>query len=194
MTRPIFFRAAVLAAGCLLAGLAQASDRVQPVLGFGLTGGGETLLTVPFADGSSESISSGGLVHLYAGLRLPLAPQFALQATIGYHVDDVSASNGSVRFSRFPVELLGQFDIAPQVRLNGGVRFATGSKVTTSGVVSSTVPNTSFSASPGLVLEGEYLFSDNISVALRYVNETYKAPNGVKIDGSHVGGYVKFMF
>jgi hypothetical protein len=192
MTRPIFLRTAVLAAGCLLAGLAQASDRVQAVLGFGLTGGGETLLTVPFADGSRESISSGGLVHMYAGLRLPVAPRFAVQATIGYHVDDVSASNGSVKFARFPVELLGQFDAAPQIRLNGGVRFATGAKVTSSGAASGL--DTSFSASPGLVLEGEYLFSDNISVALRYVNETYKAPNGVKVEGSHVGGYVKFMF
>lgn len=192
MTRPISPRAAVLVAGCLLAGLAQAGDRMQAVLGFGLTGGGETLITVPFADGSSESISSGGLVHLYGGLRLPVAPRLALQATIGYHVDNVSASNGSVRFSRFPVELLGQFDVAPQIRLNGGVRFATGTKVSSSGVASGL--DTSFTASPALVLEGEYLFSDNISVALRYVNETYKAPNGVKIDGNHVGGYVKFMF
>ncbi|MFM2057869.1 MAG: hypothetical protein RLY71_2254 [Pseudomonadota bacterium] len=192
MNQSFALRAAVLVAGCLLAGMAQARDQMQPVFGVGLTGGGETLVTVPFQDGSSQKISSGGQVHLYGGLRLPVMPRFAVQATIGYHFDNVSASNGSVRFSRFPVELLGQFDVAPQVRLNGGVRFATGTKVTSSGVASGL--DTSFSASPGLVLEGEYLFSDNISAALRYVNETYKAPNGVKIDGGHVGGYVKFMF
>lgn len=192
MNHSIALRAAVLAAGYLLAGLAQAHDQMQTVFSVGLTGGGETLITVPFQDGSSQKISSGGQVHLYGGLRLPVMPRFAVQATVGYHVDNVSASNGSVRFSRFPIELLGQFDVAPQIRLNGGVRFATGAKVTSSGVASGL--DTSFSASTGLVLEGEYLFSDSISGALRYVNETYKAPTGVKIDGGHVGGYVKLMF
>lgn len=192
MTQRLVRSAAMLLAGGLLSGLVQAQGQVQPVFGIGLTGGGETLVTVPFSDGTTQNVSSGGLIHLYGGLRFALAPQLGVQTTIGYHVDNVSARNGSVTFRRFPVELLGQFGVSDRVWLNAGLRFATGARVSSSGVASGL--DTSFSAGTGLVLEGEYLVSNGIGLTLRYVSESYKAANGVKVDGNHVGGYVKFLF
>src|SRR5262245_28206956 len=116
----------ILATTLVCAGLAaQAQERsVRGVLGLGLTGGGDTLATVVYTDGSTDSIKAGGLVHVFGGAEFSLGSAVTMQATIGYHVDETSgASNGSLRFSRYPVELLGHFQVAPQVRLGGGARF-----------------------------------------------------------------------
>ena len=52
----------ILVAAVLCAGVgAQAQERnVRGVLGLGLTGGGDTLATVVYTDGSTDSIKSGG--------------------------------------------------------------------------------------------------------------------------------------
>jgi len=45
---------------------------------------------------------------------------FALQATVGYHINDTrAASNGSVRFTRIPIDLLALYSVTDKVRLGG---------------------------------------------------------------------------
>src|SRR5512138_1432120 len=170
---------------------AQAQERtVRGVLGMGITGGGETLATVVYSDGSSDSIKSGGLVHLYGGAEFRVAPQFTLQGNIGYHVDRTSGySNGSIRFSRYPIELLGHFEVAPSVRLGGGARFVNNAKIDTSGVLSGT--RVDFDNTVGAVFEAEWLVLPSLGLKARFVSERYKV-NGVSVDANHGGFYVSW--
>jgi hypothetical protein len=171
---------------------AAAADGWRPVIGTTLTGGGETLATVRYTDGTTQKVRSGGLIHLFGGIEYQSA-DFAVQATLGYHVDDTSARNGSVRFSRLPIEVLGFWRASERVRLGGGARIATSPEVSSSGAASS-VGDVTFDSKLGLVLQGEYVvWSDRASVLMRYVVEDYGSGRE-KISGNHVGVGFSFRF
>jgi opacity protein-like surface antigen len=186
--RPGSIAAALLAAA--LAGPALAADGFRPVFGGSVTGGGETLVTVFYADGSTQKIRSGGLVHVFAGMEYD-GDGFVVQANIGYHVDDTNARNGSVRFSRVPVELLGFWKATEQIRLGIGARKASGGELSSSGVATTVGGN--LESTPGFVLQGELLFGAGLRGLLRFVAEDYKS-NGQRISGNHVGLGMAFRF
>ena len=91
---------------------AHAREGFNGLVGGGFTFGGEDLVTVTYDDGHTQDVRSGGLVTFYGGVEYRFDSIFSLQTTIGYHIDSVSAENGSVRFSRYPLELLGHVDEA----------------------------------------------------------------------------------
>jgi opacity protein-like surface antigen len=176
---------------------AQAADAGSPfkfLLGAGLTFGGDTLITVPFTDGSTDSIKAGGLVHLYGGGEYRFGDQFAVQATVGYHINDTkAASNGSVRFTRIPVDLLALYSVTEKVRLGGGAQFVSGPELKGSGVASNV--SQKYDSTTGVIVEGEYLFTPHTGLKLRYVAEKFKPEGGgAKIDGSHVGLMFSYYF
>jgi len=176
---------------------AQAADDASPfkfLLGAGLTFGGDTLATVQFDDGTSEDVDGGGLVHLYAGAEYRLGTAVSLQATVGYHVDDSAGSDGSVRFSRMPVDLLAYYHFNDQVRLGAGVQFVNNPELKGSGVASGV--NVKFKSTTGTIVEGEYLFSPNVGVKLRYVAEEFELSEGggEKADGNHFGIMLNYYF
>jgi Outer membrane protein beta-barrel domain len=177
---------AALAALAVGAAAQTQPSTVSPMLGFGLTFGGDKLATVEFENGDTESIRAGGLVMLYAGAEWRLSPQVALQGTVGYHVDDTTGSNGSLRFSRYPVDLLALFSVNERVRLGGGVEFANNPKVGSSGVLAGTTGK--FKNSTGLVLEGEYLFTPQVGLKARYASHKFKYDGGSgSVDGNYFG-------
>lgn len=175
--------AALLASG---GALAQQSG-ARGVFGIGLTTGGDTLASVVFTDGSSQDIKAGGLVHLFGGVEFRASPQVTMQVNVGYQVDDTSgASNGSLRFSRYPIEALVHYQLNPQFRVGGGVRFVNNPKVAGSGVLSGV--NLEFDNTTGAVVEGEFIVTPSIGLKLRAVSEKYKpAAGGPSADGNQVG-------
>jgi hypothetical protein len=162
--------------------------------GIGLTNGGKTLINATFTDGTTEKVTSGGLVHLYVGGEYSFTPNIAVQANVGYHVHDTSpATNGSLTFSRVPVELLGYYKVTDHVRLGGGLRYLSDARLKGTGVASDI--NVKFKSTTGAVIEGEYLFTRNIGVKLRYVSEKYKAEGDTEsISGNHGGLYLTGYF
>ncbi len=181
---------ATLAAFCMTPALA--AEGLRPVFGFSVTGGGETLASVTYTDGSTQKVKSGGLVHLFGGVEYQGAG-YAVQANVGYHVDDTSARNGSVKFARVPVELLGFWQLSDTWRLGGGLRKASNAKITSSGAASN-VGSATFEGKAGVVLQGEYRFwGETASVLLRYVAEDYTI-NRSTISGNHVGLGIAFRF
>jgi opacity protein-like surface antigen len=182
-TRSRALGALVLAA--LVSSPAFAADGFSPVLGVGLTAGGEKLASVQYTDGSSDTIKSGGLIHMFGGVEYQ-SGKFALQANVGYHVHDTNANNGSVKFSRWPVELLAFWHVTDQVRLGAGVRKADNAKLTSSGAASN-LGGLKLEGEAGTILQGEYFFDNSrFSTYLRYVAEDYKV-GGLSVSGKHVG-------
>src|SRR5688572_18773500 len=89
-------------------------------VGVGLTGGGDKLATAQFKNGGEIDIRAGGQVALTAGVDFTVNDQFALQANVGYHVDNASGSNGNIRFQRIPVEVLAYYRASPEWRFGVG--------------------------------------------------------------------------
>lgn len=165
---------------------------VRFLVGMGLSGGGDKLASARYTDGSTINLHGGGLIYLTAGVDYHVVPEFALQATVNYHVDQANAKNGDLRFERFPVELIGYYQPDPMWRVGGGVRYTSGAKLRSSGAASGL--DAKFDNTTSAVVEGEYFVNSKLGIKLRYVNETLKTRGYQDVDGSHVGLSANFYF
>lgn len=178
----------------------QAGGTLKPFVGVGLTFGGEDLATAEYTNGTTYTVTTGGLVDFRAGLeyRLINSP-WALQAVLGYHTDSSNATNGRFQFSRIPVELIAMADMSDQWRIGFGVRKASSAKVSASG---DAIPqtqygrSTTFDANVGVLFQAEYRVTPQFGLQARYVNERYQAKLNppVEKDGSHVGVFGAWYF
>ena len=185
---------ALLAAAALAAASgaqAQSGQRdFRLAFDLGITGGGDKLATVTFSDGTTESVRAGGLLQIGAGfLWQPAASPVALQATFNYHVDDVSARNGSLTFSRYPLEVIGYYTGVPNFRFGAGPRFVFSPEL------ESDFPGDNstirFKDTIGAVFEAGYRPVGQLWVNLRFTSEKYtvKSINGTNVTaGSDVSG------
>ncbi|KQQ97280.1 outer membrane beta-barrel protein [Massilia sp. Leaf139] len=170
-----------------------ASKPLRFVVGAGVTFGGEKLVTVAYEDGDQVDIDGGGSIAFLAGLDYRVNPQFSVQGTIGYHVDNASGENGDVRFQRVPLELLGYYHVNDKVRVGGGLRYVTGTELRSSGAAD--FGDYKFKDSTSPVAEIEYLYSPRIGFKLRYVNDKFKEKTtSGSVKGDHVGALVNFYF
>lgn len=172
----------------------QDSRAVRPLVGLGVTFGGDKLATAEFTDGSSDNIHAGGLVAVYGGVEFRATDALALQATAGYHVDDTrAASNGSLRFARYPVNALALFSVSDKVRLGGGVEFVNNPRLVGRGAAGNYTVE--FKNSAGLVLEGEYLFTRSLGLKARAASHKFKVEgSGEEVDGSYGGLMLSYYF
>jgi hypothetical protein len=187
---------AALAATALVPTLAHAGldtgNPVHPLVGVAITAGGDKLSEVDYVHGGSRDITAGGLVQVWGGVEWHEAGSpFGVQATIGYHFDNASADNGSQRFDRIPLELIGLYSLAPKFRLGVGLRYAAAARFHSDGA--GYVGNYSFKSEVAPMVVGEWLITPSVGVQLRYVHETYKL-DGYSIDGSHGGVGVNYYF
>ena len=192
-------RNAIGVAGGLLLGsaaLAQSLEPVstgwRPVLAAGLTVGGDTVAKFSMTDGSTKTLSGGGLIHLYGGLRRQFG-LWAVQGSLGYQVDDVVAQNGSAKFERFPLEALAQYQVGDVVSIGAGLRYVSGARYSSSGAATSmgTPSSASLTVAMSPFLEGDYALSPKAHVSVKLVSETYKDPWGGSFKGDHIGFYIK---
>ena len=175
---------------------AQAADGERPysfLVGLGLTGGGDTLANVVYTNGDTQKIRAGGLLMLYAGGETRIGELVTLQLTAGYNIDDTSGSNGRVRFSRYPVDLLAYYPLNDKVRLGAGAQFVNGAKLKGTGVASAI--DEKYDSTVGFILEGEYRFTSLIGVKLRGVSEKFKeSSTGTSFSGNHFGLLMNIYF
>jgi hypothetical protein len=185
---------------CLsLCALAQAASRpgppVRPFIGFGLTAGGDKQADFIYSNGTTSSVSTGGLVHLKGGVDIALKGPMSLQLSLGYHSDSATAANGSYTFSRMPLEVLAHVALSNNFRLGGGLRWALDPRVSSSGVLSGY--DATFNAGTSFVAEGEFFPIKRLGIKLRLVRETFDGQGinrGLRYDGSHAGAYVVYYF
>ena len=174
--------------------------RLRPFVGLGLTWGGDKLDSVEFEDGYSTTIRAGGLVDVKAGVDVHFDSPFSAQISVGYHFQTVRGEtrhgdDGRKTFDRYPVEVLGHWDLNDQWRIGGGLRWSQNAKFSSSGALD--VGNVEFDSSTGAVIEGEYFMTRAIALKLRAVHEKFKLKGystAPEYDGSHVGFYISYYF
>jgi hypothetical protein len=197
----------LLLAGCgicaLLCGSAANAQWRDVFFAFdvGVTGGGDKLATARFNDGSTESIRAGGLVQFGAGaLWQPAGGPVALQATLNYHYDDVDSFNGTLRFSRYPIEVLGYYTGLPRWRFGAGPRFVLSPRLKVD--IPGDNAKITFKNTIGAVVEAGFKIGDYTWVNLRFTGETYKVKdiNGTSVtsdsdvSGNSIGANVVLYF
>lgn len=183
-----------LALAALALGAAQgawAQPVVRPLVGLGFTFGGDTVAPIAYTNGDSDKVRAGGLIAFTTGVEMTFSPLVSAQALIGYHVDGVAASNGDVKFDRYPAELLGHFRLTDTFRVGGGARYTDNARTRSSGAASVSVPSESYKPAWGTVVEGEFTIGRNLGIKLRYVSEKFE-PETVgsrTLKGNHGGIY-----
>lgn len=174
---------------------APASYALQPgphfILNGGLTYGGDTLATAIYNDGSTKDIKAGSLIQLGMGMLWQMQDRpLALQITANYQVDRASGSNGSLTFSRYPIEGLLYYTAKERMRLGLGARYVLSpsfeDKVGT--------PFTAnFDNAVGLVGEFGYALSPVFWMNFRLVSEKYQF-NTSSFSGNHAGINFTYQF
>jgi hypothetical protein len=184
---------ALLTATSAFAQQAPSEKPLSFVAGFGITVGGDKLATAQYTNGTSQKITAGGIFQFHGGAEYRINPEFSVQGTVGYHADSTSGTNGSITFSRIPVELIGYFHSNDQWRVGAGARFVNNIELSSSGVASGI--NDKYDNAVGGVFEVEYFTSKKFGLKVRYVKETYKSTvYNYEVDASHVGFFGNFYF
>lgn len=163
----------------------------------GFASGGDTLAEVEFTDGSNESVKAGS--GLFFGLAyesklnfvsaVPLYSHFAFS----YMSDSVDAENGSVTFTRFPIDALLVTKVN-QFSFGGGATYHL-SPSYEQDLDRSLTSEVNLNDALGLALEANYtLTGSKMNIGLRYTNVTYSASGFEDIDGSGFAITVGAMF
>lgn len=191
MKKSVFAVTALFAA----MGTALAQTPASPIrvlAGLGVSAGGDELATAYYTSGRSQDIRAGGGAYVTFGADYRLSQEFSLQGTVNYHVDDTNADNGSIRFKRVPVEVLGYYHVNDTFRLGAGLRHVSGPKLSSSGAADGI--DAKFDSTTSAVFEAEYFWTPKFGMKVRYVNETFKAPGIRDVDGNHVGISANYYF
>lgn len=182
--------ALVAASSALLAGSCWAGEW-SPFLGGGLTAGGDKVnaSTITRINGDTENLHAGGLLDLRAGLDFRMVgTDISLQGVVAYHTDRSDADNGSVDFSRMPLEFLVQWHANEKWAFAGGLRKTYGVRYNGADAGTQFGSDQKFKSSVGWILEAEYAIIPSVGLKVRYVNEDYTSKTyGTKFDGSHFG-------
>jgi len=153
------------------AAAAHASD-VRPMIKAAADFGGDTLVTVTFTDGSSESIKANELLSLGGGVSIVnAAGDIEAELSLSYKFALINASNGDVTFSRWPLDALVFYRL-PELRLGGGLTYHINPKLSGSGVASGI--DATFDNALGLLLQVDYRVTPKINLGIRYTSLDYK--------------------
>jgi outer membrane protein with beta-barrel domain len=170
-----------------VAGVAPAASLaadVKPLFKAGADFGGDKIVTVLFASGSSDSIKANEGLYIGGGAVIATGVQdLEVEVSLAYKFTSITASNGDVTWSRFPLEAL-VFYRFPQFRVGGGPTYHMNPKLKGSGVVGGL--NVNVDDAFGVVLQADYLLTPKITLGGRYTILDYKA-NGVSANSDGVG-------
>jgi hypothetical protein len=173
----------ILAAAAIAPIATHAAD-VRPLFKAGYEAGGDRIVEVTFTNGDTASIHAGDGLYLAGGAVFEqVYPNIDVETSIGIKYDSIDASNGSITWTRYPVEVLGFYGF-PRFRLGGGFTYQFSSTIHGSGVVGGL--DTNIDNALGVILEADWMITRKISLGGRYTRIDYKA-NGVTATGDSVG-------
>jgi hypothetical protein len=151
--------------------------------------GGKELAHVQWSDGEESKLKAGQLLSFaVGGLFHPAAP-WAVEGTVGYKFDQVNGSNGSIKFTRIPVDVVGSY-VFRNHRLGAGVTAHLAPKFAcdAAGICSDSV---SYSTALGAIAQYAYGFrvgqNGGIDLGARYTRVKYSGSGLETIDGSGFG-------
>ena len=138
--------------------------------------GGDTLEVVAFADGTTETIKANEGFYISGGAAyIPETWNLETEVTLGWKYTGVTASNGELKFTRFPLEAL-VFYPWEFVRVGGGLAYHINPTLDRSGAVSGS--DEDYDNAAGAIAQIDYRPSDNLTLGLRYTLLEYSRAGG----------------
>jgi len=184
--------AALMGAFCLLAfNNAQAfggdytPGTTPMVVDAGLSGGGDKLETVIFTNGDTRTIYAGNGLFADFGVQHNFVDtHWSLKATAGFDFWSVAASNATITFRRYPLDLLALYNIGDN-HLGFGLTEHLSPKLNNDGIG----PDASFDNATGVMLQYQYwLFG------ARFTSIRYKVSSGCVANCSFSGNSLSLFF
>lgn len=185
---------------CLAISPSLHANEIRGIAGMSVDFGGETLVTVTMTDNSEKTIKSHEGVGFMGGVYAPLNNGYGVTAQIGYKMATVTASNGSLEFTRIPIEIIGSKQVGKH-RFGGGFTYHTNGKFTcdVSGLCNDEID---IDDASGFLLSYEFILNNPNSPSndkgmifgARYTMMEYKDPDGTGIDASGFGMYLGGQF
>lgn len=161
---------AAVAASAISTG-AHAGD-IRPVMRMSAEFGGDTLVDVSFTDGTQDRLESNRLLALGGGASwINDAGNLEVEVTLAYKFTTVEGTNGSVEFVRYPLDAL-VFYRAQQFRVGAGVTYHLKPQVKGTGVAEDIQGK--FDNALGAIVQADWLFTEHVSVGVRYTFLDYK--------------------
>ena len=155
--------------------------------------GGDTLVTVPYTDGSKANVDAGAGVTLGGGMNWLLSDSLILQTTAAWKFQTIpEATNGDLTWTRFPVEAIALYN-AEKIRMGAGLTYHLMNKLSATGAISSEARD--YDNTLGYVFSFEYLSSPRLSFTARYTVIDYtETGTSNSADGNSLGIGVNFYF
>jgi hypothetical protein len=194
----------LLACALSIASITSVYAQTEPnplrfMVGIGLTAGGDNVATANYTDGSTNNISAGTGIQLMTGVDYRLNQSVSFQATVGYRGRFALGSNGNASFDRYPIELLGYYNLNEKWRLGGGIQYIHNPSLNASGALA--YLSEDFKSTTGIVLETEYFPMPHLGIKFRAVKENYtpivqpySGYSTDSINGSHIGVLSDYYF
>lgn len=149
----------------------------------GLHFGGDELASVGFTGGDSESIEAGGLISFAAGLVSEIDEGLELRTTIGIKFDSITASNGELDFTRYPISAM-LFKKGEVFNAGIGATYHLNPEFESSGFAGDF--SASFDNAFGFVAEIDYKLGEKAYVGLKATIIDYEIGSS-KVDGNSFG-------
>lgn len=157
--------------------------------------GGDDLVQVTYTDGGSDSIQAGRLLSLAIGVTGQISYNVQGRASLGYKYDFIKADNGTVSFSRMPLDMLAMY-YKHQWMFGGGLTFHLSPEVEVD-VTPSTAGPPAYDNAYGLVLAFDYntngYYQRDWYLGGRVTLINYKNTTG-SFRGNSVGVVFGYMF
>ena len=149
---------AALAASAALG--VQAAD-FRPLIKAGIDVGGDTIATVRFTNGDSETVKANDGFYLGGGLAIISAAQdWEYHITLAYKLDMIDAENGDIEWTRIPFEALA-FYRWQRVRVGGGLAYHINPEIEGSGAAGGL--NIKFKNALGAIVQVDWRITEKIA-------------------------------
>lgn len=184
---------------------AENDFQIKWFAGLGLTQGGDELAEAEvyyYDDWHDEDIRAGELVTITAGavIYLPM-PSLSIQASIGYHADEIGSYDDDIKFDRYPLELIPFYNFNNH-RLGAGLSYHISPELDLDDLGG---PGVDFDDALGWLIEYDYSFSgwkkSGVVLGLRYLWIDYDvdeiagiSTSGMDVEGDHVGIHINYIF
>lgn len=150
--------------------------------------GGDDIATIMLTDGNTNTLTAGGLAAWSGGLFYHPDAPFTLEATLGYKSQKLSYDNGSIGFTRYPVDVIASLRAGGfRIGLGGTAHFSPTISCSIGGVCGGEV---SLDTAYGGIVQSAYSFQRGtvaFDLGVRLTRIKYSNSEIHNLDGSCVG-------
>ena len=157
----------------------------------GLHFGGDELGTVTFTSGETESLKAGELFSLSAGVGFDVTENLESRFLAGLKFDMIDAENGTVDFTRYPLEALLMYKASEEILIGGGLSYHLNPSVSGEGFAAGA--DIDFDNALGFVLEFDYQLPTDVYFGVKLTSIDYEVA-GISVNGSSIGAIVGIRF